>query len=133
MKTDAKVCIGTTIAIVASVGISANVFHMNVTRPLSLIGFIFLIGLPTYIFCKRRKKQKADEIVWRSIGDLGTLDEHMRDYGGRGKKYIDDIRRDVIIIQNNLHALNEISWEGYLREDAICPITHSSKKLGKAT
>ncbi len=58
MKIDTIVCIGATIAIIASLTISANVFHIDIQRHLVMVGFGFLVGLPTYIWYRRRKNEE---------------------------------------------------------------------------
>jgi len=61
MKTNTIACIGATIAIVASVPISSHVFHIatvDIHRSLGMVGFWFLVGLPTYIWYTRRKNKE---------------------------------------------------------------------------
>lgn len=62
MKTDTKVCIGATIAIVATLLIAAIVFHIDIEAVLSVVGFLFLIALPTYIWSRRHDDQKRNSI-----------------------------------------------------------------------
>ena len=60
MMTDTKVCIGATIAIVAALLIAAIVFHINIRYGLAGVGFVFLIGLPTYILYRKRKSEERN-------------------------------------------------------------------------
>jgi len=60
-KRDVGICIGATIAIIASVVILARVFHVDVEYGLGFVGFWFLVGLPTYILY--RKHRSKEELV----------------------------------------------------------------------
>ena len=60
MKTDTKVCIGATIAIVAALLIAAIVFHIDIGYGLTGVGFVFLIGLPTYIVYRKRESEERN-------------------------------------------------------------------------
>lgn len=59
-KRDVGICIGATIAIIASVAILARVFHVDVEYGLGFVGFWFLVGLPTYILYRKRKSEERN-------------------------------------------------------------------------
>ncbi len=62
MRTDTKVCIGATIAIVAALLIADIVFHIDIEYGLAIVGFLFLIGLPTYIWHRKRQSEERNAI-----------------------------------------------------------------------
>lgn len=80
MRTDTKVCIGVTVAIVALVAMAGNVLHVNVLAHLAAVGFFFLIGLPTYIWHRRRRNEESGAT---------THDQYMRI--DRCKELLDEV------------------------------------------
>jgi hypothetical protein len=62
MKTDTKVCIGVTIAILAALIIGGMTSLSTVKTTLGIIGFLFLMGLPTYVWARRRDGQTRSHI-----------------------------------------------------------------------
>ena len=79
MKTDTKVCIGATIVIVAALLISPIVFHIDIRPGLTIVGFLFLIGLPIYVWSRRRDERNRDDIDYKlhmeSVGRQEVLNE----------------------------------------------------------
>jgi len=71
-KRDVGICIGATIAIIASVVILARVFHVDVEYGLGFVGFWFLVGLPTYILY--RKHRSKEELVADNERNMLLLD-----------------------------------------------------------
>jgi hypothetical protein len=56
-----KVCIGASIAIFAALLIAAMVFHIDIARGLTGVGFFFVVGLPLYIAYRIGEKRDTDE------------------------------------------------------------------------
>lgn len=61
MEKVTKVCIGTSIAIFAALLIAAMVFHIDIARGLTVVGFFFVVGLPLYIAYRIGEKRDTDE------------------------------------------------------------------------
>ena len=62
MKTDTKVCIGVTVAIVVTFLIAAIIFHIDIEAFLVVVGFLFLMGLPTYVWSRRRDNKNRNAV-----------------------------------------------------------------------
>lgn len=104
MKTDTKVCIGATTAIVAALLITAIVFHIDIRPGLTTVGLLFLIGLPTYVWSRRRDDQdrqetdyelrmksiRRHEVLCETLEHLDESIERFKDWG----REIKDLEKD---------------------------------------
>ena len=86
MKREAGIVIGATIGIIALFIVLGSVFHLDVERGLGLIGFVFLIALPTYIYYKKHKYDQDSMTTYE-------LNERLRDASDKIEEiqeYLDD-------------------------------------------
>ena len=86
MKREAAIVIGSTLGIIALLIILGSVFHVDVEYGLGMIGFGFLIALPTYIYYRKHKYEQ-------DIITTNELNERLRDASDEIEEiqeYLDD-------------------------------------------
>lgn len=86
MKTDTKVCIGVTIAILAALIIGGIISFPAVETTLGIVGFLFLMGLPTYVWARRRDGQTRNHIDYEQRMEFVRRNEVLQET----RDYLDD-------------------------------------------
>lgn len=72
MKRDTCIVIGATLGIIALLIILGRVFHVDVMYGLGMIGFVFLLALPTYVYYTKHKYEQDSITIYE-------LNERLRD------------------------------------------------------
>ena len=86
MKKDTVIVIGSTLGIIALLIVLGSVFHVDVMYVLGMIGFVFLITLPIYIYYTKHKYEQ-DSIT---INELNELLRYASDEIEEVQEYLND-------------------------------------------
>lgn len=117
MKKDTKICLVVTIAIIASIGISAWVFHVDTKTPLSVFGLLVAISLPFYIRHRIRCNQKEEAVKYEMekqieqyVEELEILANDManynsKEYGQSTSEYLVSTKAEIESITQSLSDL----------------------------
>ena len=78
MRIDTIIMIVVTAAIAAALAVSAWVFNLNTSTPLSVLGILAALAIPYYVYWRLRKTEATKIIIWDCVKELSFLEEDIK-------------------------------------------------------